>query len=800
MCPDCEQQFRDIKLQTVLNFSYNKRLSYHEAESIVAGHVKSIKGDITALQEALNSYGDILLSRWKKKGNSTKREAWLHEADPKMFQHQWLGPYFSRDYTRGYNLLEVRKELWQVLRLPYLTVEALAADANKLVGILHHRAYSLPEEWVVHDSRQLSLGWYNGLFDLDFSDACVVMHGPRWGELTKWDEAAAHRFSIIGFPRASIILEAQSTLLRVLLKIVNQILLNADGSLPAASGNTKWIESIKGGFKYANSIELRSPYTNSAFSAPRSFDINEILSTAHARLEAATDHLFLLQTDPSYMRWAISTYNLGEMVRRVGKDFARGLTAGELLHDFREVQRWKWLVEECEHLKLLYTSFRDQIYPTDRLPPRYDRALGAIRLIVTNQVLSQSRQLEHEFPQKPGFSRAYNFERTAQGCDFRRKKFHQLNDLFWDDRLEWAMINMVGNFQDPQHYDQEVVFAILEDHLQKSSAAERGRLDERLYAKLADFSARHEILYSIDSHRPLDTNPHMDDLKKSERDRKVWRFMAAKLRDLPRRRVLHLAECLERFEGASLPPQKPDARLSLEVLDKSREALGLFWAAIRDYERDTMEGCKELLQADVEDYLAVLSPASFSDYTNAISAQRAALVARNEARVKKKTNVASEYPQTVWGTSNEGNIERLGEASRTKLKTRPTVAVPSSGKEVLLQDAIRSPTKVEPLSVPLPLKYRTRAIFSRMFPRDPEKIQKPVDWTDFVLSMGDVGFTAKHSGGSAVIFENETKSRKIVFHRPHPIAKIYPVMIRAMGSRMKKWFGWDREYLGLDHS
>ena len=38
---------------------------------------------------------------------------------------------------------------------------------------------------------------------------------------------------------------------------------------------------------------------------------------------------------------------------------------------------------------------------------------------------------------------------------------------------------------------------------------------------------------------------------------------------------------------------------------------------------------------------------------------------------------------------------------------------------------------------------------------------------------------------------------KIVFHKPHPIAKIDPIMLRSMGKRMAKWFGWGREVLGL---
>jgi HicA toxin of bacterial toxin-antitoxin, len=60
--------------------------------------------------------------------------------------------------------------------------------------------------------------------------------------------------------------------------------------------------------------------------------------------------------------------------------------------------------------------------------------------------------------------------------------------------------------------------------------------------------------------------------------------------------------------------------------------------------------------------------------------------------------------------------------------------------------------------------------------------------------MKDAGFTARSNGGSAVLFEGNPKlGGKIVFHKPHPIAKIDPIMLRSIGKRMAKWFGWSRE-------
>lgn len=77
-----------------------------------------------------------------------------------------------------------------------------------------------------------------------------------------------------------------------------------------------------------------------------------------------------------------------------------------------------------------------------------------------------------------------------------------------------------------------------------------------------------------------------------------------------------------------------------------------------------------------------------------------------------------------------------------------------------------------------------------------------ISWDAFVRAMSDAGFLVKQSGGSAVSFEKddsvqEGQNGRIVFHRPHPEAKIDPVIFLSMGKRMHKWFGWDRDTFSL---
>lgn len=103
----------------------------------------------------------------------------------------------------------------------------------------------------------------------------------------------------------------------------------------------------------------------------------------------------------------------------------------------------------------------------------------------------------------------------------------------------------------------------------------------------------------------------------------------------------------------------------------------------------------------------------------------------------------------------------------------------------------------EPVPLPpMPVRQQTYNILRGMFLSNPESSAKMIDWDAFVTAMAEAGFSAQHSSGSAMNFEVDNWERgwagKIVFHKPHPVAKIDPIMLRSMGRRINRWFGWDK--------
>ena len=82
------------------------------------------------------------------------------------------------------------------------------------------------------------------------------------------------------------------------------------------------------GFRMSNDHAYWSPYTCRAFSAPQKFDLDAMASQAQSQLDRAEDHLWLLQTKPSYMRRYIDLIRIYEIIETPEKEAGfRALTS-----------------------------------------------------------------------------------------------------------------------------------------------------------------------------------------------------------------------------------------------------------------------------------------------------------------------------------------------------------------------------------------------------------------------------------------------------------------------------------------
>ncbi|KAI0386885.1 hypothetical protein F5Y04DRAFT_73414 [Hypomontagnella monticulosa] len=798
-CVDCQTGYFTVEEQKAGGHSYRLRISDAEARCLVDSYTKKIHENRNYLADRLKSHADLLMSRWRKR-NQEKRQNLLAEAAPDLAIDPWH--LFHHSYMEEPELLNSRTSRKQrQLLVPWLNVNMLKTNPAILYALLHYRVAYPPQEWAAFDCRQFTTVWAAGKLDVDFNENCVVLHGPRYGTLVKWEKNAAHRADILGFPRAQLVLEVQAFILTTLRSIVDKILEGVDDSTPART--QKWSElTATKGFRHIGEVESWSPYTNQAFSAPLLLDPEYLVSLAKTRVEASGDHLWHLQCDPAYMRRYIKTRSQTSIYKAANENENRVQIASAAYQEVIYHHWWNWVEIECRNVADLHKRFRDNIYPGNPLPARYDQALGSLELLLVNQILHLIKELSNTIPFCPGFSRHWKISRDDSGplayANLERKSSRSVKKQYQEDPLDWCLNQLMGGPDQQTMFDHAMLFAFLQSHLSRSGSAERARVDECLYRSLSDLATYHEMLVAVRLSRPQNKARHVDEVMQSEadRDRPGWKcrrcknsppFMENKdvLRGLNKSgKVL-----LENFYAKPIAGPR-----NMEWIRQSREnraALESFWVSIRGLIRKDFVS-DPFTKEEIDGLLDVISADKTTEYTEAIREEENKILADIE-----RSNIAPVL-QHLSLHDSDPKAKPEAKASRQKIKTRPdsTVVQPpitSSPPD----DTPSGDSKPDPDPNNLIIvSQRSLHIFNSMFPETAEESVKTVVWEDFVVAVREVGFTARNNGGSAVLFES-IHGGKIVFHKPHPIAKIDSVMLKSMGKRMAKWFGWGRERFAL---
>jgi hypothetical protein len=231
-------------------------------------------------------------------------------------------------------------------------------------------------------------------------------------------------------------------------------------------------------------------------------------------------------------------------------------------------------------------------------------------------------------------------------------------------------------------------------------------------------------------------------------------------------------------------PSDPRKIASLQRSHAIRAALERFWASLREIIRRGFDK-SAFNRGEIDSLLETVSANLGPEYLATVrSEEEMALTNAESADTPLQTQFLDECesgPKSKFTTVSP----------RQKTKTRAEEA--QSETPARVERADLEPEANEATGAIILVNKRSFDIFALMFPCK-EESSRSVDWDSFVHAITDAGFTARSNVGSAVLFEgNPQLGGKIGFHKPHPIAKIDPVMLRSMGKRMAKWFGEHRE-------
>ncbi|TVY32367.1 hypothetical protein LOCC1_G008893 [Lachnellula occidentalis] len=794
-CKICANSFRPYDLQVPpTGCSYSLEYSDEKARQIAAEKITNINSDLAYLRHQWSSYGKTIMNRWKKKSRD-KRAALLKEADPALFEKQWVAALFTNRQLEGTTQLDARKYRNAIL-LDYLNVDGLKSDPARLMGLVHNRTRYGPEQWALHDNQKLDWSWNGGMLEIDASNLCMIMHGPRYGELVSWEIKSAHSSEIVGFPRGKLILDAQETLYKFLRRSMKLL---CEGMNQENAGETA-PQSNQLDFKRSGRIDLWSTYINQPFSAPPAFNIEELHSKALARFQQMGDHLWLLQTDPAYLRQVIRTaaesFLVGHPIDEVHKWAVR-----DIYTDIWSYWSWSWIVEAIENVRAMQTRFRDNIHPGQPLPPEYEQVLQEFELLLESQTRNWARPLPELLAWRPGFKDYFKFDHSDPD-QVSIEGIVDVPNLMRKDPLFYILHILPEDFEckKPPSYDMISRWAFLEDHLSTTTPKDAARLDAKLYDRYSDYAALHELYSLVHLHRPMPKllegleSLSPEEITKLGRP-SIFRHQIEKILE-EEYRLPHdheASQLLLRFtKSFDVHPANEQAKL--EHFDSTRKAMSNFWSIMRRKRQTLLKQKREprWSSEEIEADLKIISSDAEPEYKVLLESERQKIIHTIE-RLSRPSNLPP--TQTEWGATPTAKLDsKTTSKPKAKAKTRAEEPVPDVSPLALAPEQ-QAPQQ----QLSIPVKATTLRILSMMFSStadaDTDAIGKLVNWDDFVLAMQDAGFTSRQTTGSEVVFQPAESNQwgwggRINFHKPHPVGKIDRVLLRAMGRRMGRWYGW----------
>ncbi|KAF7186918.1 hypothetical protein HII31_11712 [Pseudocercospora fuligena] len=708
----------------------------HEALIKDMAHFRVFLFDsLASLKDLLTRYGDVIWTKWKKMSRQ-KREALLLNADEQLPRHKWPDVRI----VSGVDKFKIFSDTAKLL--PYLSVEILRDDPMRLLSLLHHRTSAMPEEWVSFDREQVFTMFHLGCFFMHYSESCIVMHGDMYGCPVPWNRSDCHSMLTTPYPLARAIMGSQCHLVKFLLDVAQQMVTPSQ----TREGNGDWLKQATTGFKASGQLEFWSSCSNRPFSAP---------------------------TEPRYLHRYVQ----------------QGLRAEYWSVTGRE-RMWLDLADDFLVLEI-YKRLEPLIQPFQRLPEEYERALYDLYLMAHILFFDDSDYLHHLLAKSPGFARNMLYRKAKDGNVEHAVKYYSHDpdqgqrDFLNEDPLHWALLELSSGSDKLHRKGHSWYMSFIEDHLTSADHKERSRIDQGLYDYLAMMAFNHQIMTSIDSSRP---RPKTFKIEKSDnsKPRLADRYVGRGPSNVTIEDRAIIATLLNAFSEKSWPKGKRKESWIAEVKE-IRHRQAKLWAAARSILRRQLETAG-LRSDDIEAEIAELSVDLEQGHLDEVEGEYEVL--REEFAKSSTAPEPSQpiQPQTQWGPPVTDKLELVERPKKAKTKSgRATLAATSDTSHVSPSEAFKP--------VLIQVNAESRRIFSRIFSRNQEEHKGTVKWQQVVTAMTDAGFAATHNGGSAVSFEPVSNDLvgSIVFHKPHPDLTVDPVMLQAMGRRLKKWFALSQE-------
>lgn len=828
-CIACAEQFRSASSSSsaFTTRRYDHMYTDEKARDEILQLKNTTDQNLDRVRTLLDKHGDVMAKLWLKK-TDVQRRSIAQNAMPDMYPHRGFpldeahavhrptpGGTIS-DTMKDRRLANLRTSMEKYrksLLVPYLDLDSLSQNPGELLAVLCRRTESPPSLWALFDNSQITFHFRERLIGTSYNPHCVVMHGRRYGQLVSWDEKTAHRMDIIGFPKALLVFEAQMVISNFLLKVSTTLAQQTNH--PGSSGRAQLDILAAPGFTTDQSWIAQYDLHSLHCFKPSTLDWNEVIETLTSRLHSAEDQNWLFQTDPAFLRQSISQFEGAAVHGHLSSEDIRKCRLELVMRPSNRLHRWKNIVGEVERMLVVSKGAEGTITPGNPLPRLYETALSCLEDFLTVEYSTQCGHLYLAC----WMSKAFKWY-------FKRDQPLRAEEIFHQDRLFFHLVQLQHHGKRPGRMLS--LHLRMLDHIIATSHEQAARIDPLIESMLHDVSAVAGILVRVHLQRPR--NRLVDEIcvemaglsgKKRQDERVIKAEAHVKKFDLDWARgvmaqegadvalVMKLHGPLETF--LQLPRlSTKTTRDALSSFDQTHASLQAFWQEVSSVREVSLRGLRRTTvlpaQEDDEAFFAarlkLLTAWDDPTHLHGVAMERAALLAKIEARETRAAAARVQQEnlppalgvrQTVWGKASEDRLS-LPREVKAKEKTRPEVSPAEPAPRLPVAAAAANPP-APPIRT-IEVRPSTRSVFRIMYDDGAgatEELPERVDWSDFTAAMVDAGFSVGPCGGSVFTFKQMQGGGRINFHRPHPHPSMDHVLLRTMGKRLQKWFGFERE-------
>ncbi|KAK5722428.1 hypothetical protein LTR15_005658 [Elasticomyces elasticus] len=778
-CETCDQHYRPVTWQEASKiFQYHECITDDWAVYKIRDLMQSAQTDLKHVASRLELHGNANIKRWRKK-SVEKRIGLLRAVMPDMPEAAFSLLYQQKRLTGEDRTLF--HELWL---LPYLDLQSLSEHPTRLLSMLHYRTRHRAEEWFRHDAHQLLLPFTDGSLHIAYNPHAVVARGERFGDLQQWTQLAAHRWDVIGLPRALATFEAQAKLAKFLRVFVDTLL---EGIPPV--GNDAWLALVGRNFAkstFSSEDEL-SRALERPFGRPPSCDLGDIDVSLVYRWAMSNDALFRAQTEPEQVCSRLERARSSEWLLHQNAPMRSSQYLRIMLGPLERTERFVWLMHLTRHVVSSEQEYTAGVITEEKylqsillLRRALNIFLGILTCDLQGLVAMEPTFEHHRCYCGPGY---YPVTHTADSV------MHTVDPLYW------ALCRLQERGPSgPFYFNDDQLLGVLSSVL--SRKAQRGRISDEVYTQLKDISAVSEALISLRNHTPYSsgtlTTRQSRNLSAAISGWADWDVRCELNACMVYEQPIQLLGPLYRL--FLLPSASEDSAVAR--YGKGQVALTAFWTRVREVKHRWLidsgfqqsQTARYLSSIEVhltEEYHAKMELAACE--ARALSASMSVVALSDpQAAVSGEANRADDVVpttttpggrlhlppiQTAWGHANDP--EPASSTSREKVKTRPsnTPVVAETPIVPATSDWTRAPRHASIVSLyegSIAVSSESFDLFVRMFtPLETHKGTPSVQWDDMVAAFADAGCRVVSKLIGATLGGLASRDRRIVTSYGH---------------------------------